>query len=138
MSSADTAFTKKRQVLANKIIKEHFEITLYVDRNINYLWYMYYKGSKKGSYRDFILAVELNLLKDLNIITEEERGHLKTMLISEDSDNGYLALLAIDNFRKQRIKIHGEWNSKLKVSNEFQGVRDNYINLISQFNLDKI
>lgn len=138
MSSDYASFKRKRQVLANKIVKEHFEITLYVDRNINYLWYMYYKGSKKGEYRDFILAVELNLLNKLGTITEEEKTNLRAMLSSEDIDNSYIAVMAIDNLRKERIKKHGEWNTKLKVSDKFQAVKDEYINFIHNYNLDKL
>lgn len=129
---------KKRQVLANKIIKEHFEITLHIDRNINYLWYMYYKGSKKGTFRDFIFAVELNMLRFLNIISDENKKNIINMLNSEDEDNAFLAILSIDNFRKERIKIHGEVTPKWDVSDELKSVSDNYINLISQFNLDKL
>ena len=115
MSSDYASFKRKRQLLANKIVKEHFEITLYVDRNINYLWYMYYKGSKKGEYRDFILAVELNLLNELGIITEEERTNLRTMLTSEDL-----------------------WTSKLEISDEFEDIKNNYVDFIHNYNLDKL
>jgi len=129
---------KKRQALANKIIKEHFEITLHIDRNINYLWYMYHKGSKKGTFRDFIFAVELNLLKFLKIISDENKKNIINMLNSEDEDNAFLAILTIDNFRKERIKIHGEVTDKWDVSDELKNVSNVYINLISQFNLDKL
>ena len=60
------------------------------------------------------------------------------MLNSEDEDNAFLAILTIDNFRKIRIKIHGEVTPKWDVSDELKSVSDNYINLISQFNLDKL
>lgn len=138
MSSDYASFKRKRQLLANKIVKEHFEITLYVDRNINYLWYMYYKGSKKGEYRDFILAVELNLLNQLGTITEEEKLNLKAMLTSEDLDNSYIAVMAIDNLRKERIKKHGEWNTKLEISDEFEDIKNNYVDFIHNYNLDKL
>ena len=138
MSSDYASFKRKRQVLANKIVKEHFEITLYVDRNINYLWYMYHKGSKKGEYRDFILAVELNLLNKLGTITEDEKTNLRAMLSSEDIDNSYIAVMAIDNLRKERIKKHGEWTGKLEISNEFENIKDSYVNFIHNYNLDKL
>lgn len=126
----DSKTQKKRQKLANKIVAEHFEMTLHINRDINYLWYMYYKGAKVNTYRPFIFGYELNLLVSLNTITPEEKNNMDTMLSSEDSDNVYMAILAIDNFRKQRIKIHGEWKSIDVVSETFIEIANKYHELI--------
>ena len=131
-----TTFSKqvlnKRNSLAKKIIEEHYEITAVSDKvadsNINYLWWMYYKGTKKGEFKLFILGYEMNLLLSLGIITPEEAESLKLMVKSEDEDNFYMALLSIEKFRKDRIKKHGEWdNVILDVSPEFLEVAKNYM-----------
>lgn len=133
---SSTTFSKqvlnKRNSLAKKIIEEHYEITAVSDKvadsNINYLWWMYYKGTKKGEFKLFILGYEMNLLLSLGIITPEEAESLKLMVKSEDEDNFYMALLSIEKFRKDRIKKHGEWNNtKLDVSPEFLEVAKNYM-----------
>jgi hypothetical protein len=120
-----------RNKLCKKIIEEHFNMTLAVDRNFNYLWYMYHSGTKQGNYKAFMLAFEMNLLVALKQITEEERENIARMCSSEDEDNLYIGLLAIDNFRKQRIKQHGEWKDYGKdVSSEFREAVSKYPTLI--------
>ena len=47
-----TAYITKRKKLATKIIDEHFEMTLVANRNINYLWYTYKTGTKRGEFSD--------------------------------------------------------------------------------------
>ena len=99
---------------------------------------MYNKGIKKNTFRPFIFAFELNLLVALGTITLEEKSNIHTMLNSEDGDNIFIAVLAIDNFRKQRIKIHGEWKSIDHVSKEFRDVIDKYIEVIvNSYSLNK-
>jgi hypothetical protein len=135
----DYKISKKRQQLASKIVAEHFEMTLHIDRSINYLWYMYNKGIKKDIVRPFIFAFELNLLVALGTVTPEEKSNIHTMLNSEDGDNIFIAILAIDNFRKQRIKIHGEWKSIDNVSEEFREVVSKYSEVIvNSYSLNKI
>jgi hypothetical protein len=135
----DYKISKKRQQLASKIVAEHFEMTLHIDRSINYLWYMYNKGIKKDTFRPFIFAFELNLLVSLGIVTPEEKSNIHTMLNSEDVDNIYMAVLAIDNFRKQRIKIHGEWKSIDNVSEQFREVVSKYHEVVvNSYSLNKI
>jgi hypothetical protein len=135
----DYKISKKRQQLASKIVAEHFEMTLHIDRSINYLWYMYNKGIKKDTFRPFIFAFELNLLVSLGIVTPEEKSNIHTMLNSEDVDNIYMAVLAIDNFRKQRIKIYGEWKSIDNVSEQFREVVSKYHEVVvNSYSLNKI
>ena len=122
--------------LSKKIISEHFKMTLISDRNINYLWHLYENGSKKDEYKKpFILACELNLLKALDVITEDETQRLLDMLFSEDQDNHFLALLSIKKFRDIRIKTHGAWSEKLNVSDLFKDVVNKYpitiVNLVA-------
>jgi ribosome recycling factor len=106
-------------------------MTLAVDRNFNYLWYMYHSGTKRGNYKAFMLAFEMNLMVALKQITEEERENIAKMCSSEDEDNLYMGLLAIDNFRKQRIKQHGEWKDYGKdASSEFREAVSKYPTLI--------
>lgn len=134
-----TTFSKqvlnKRNSLAKKIIGEHYEITAVSDKvansNINYLWWMYHKGTKKGEFKLFILGYEMNLLLSLGIITPEEAESLKLMIKSEDEDNFYMALLSIEKFRKDRIKKYGEWNNViLDVSPEFLEIAKDYMEKI--------
>ena len=52
------------------------------------------------------------------------------MLGSEDSDNVYIALLSLENFRNQRIKIHGNWLKNPDVSKDFIDVAQKYNELV--------
>jgi len=135
-----TKTTQLRNKLCKKIIEEHFNMTSGVDRNFNYLWYMYHRGTKQGEYKPFMLGFELNLLIALGQITEEERENIAKMCSSEDEDNLYIALLAIDNFRKQRIKQHGQWKAYgEEVSDIFRVVVSKYpVLIVKGETLDKL
>lgn len=145
LAKLDRKTSRKLWKLASDIVAEHFAMTLGIDRNINYLFFMYYKGNKKDTFRPFIIGFELNLLLSLGIITEEEKESIALMFNSEDEDNFYIALLALENFRKARIKIHGKWNNtnsttKLpEVSKEFAETVENYhIKIVKNYSLDGI
>ena len=110
-------------------------------RNLNYLWWMYYKGNKKDNVtRPFIFASELNLLIYFGIISEEEKERLGNMITSVDEDNVYIAACAIEALRKQRIKIHGEWTEDMsKISPTFLELVKTYrTSIIKNYSLDKI
>lgn len=145
ITNLDKSASKVLRRVIKSIAQEHFHITLHCDRNMNYLWYMYYKGNKKDVFRPFILAFELNLLVSLGLVSDEEKESLAKMITSQDVDNFYIGLLAIDNFRKQRIKLHGDWtkvnsNTQLPmVSKEFVEVANNYpVTVIKNYSLDRI
>jgi len=116
----------KRKKLIKKIVKEHFDMTLSADKALNYLWFMYYKGIHTGGFRPFMLMMELNLLVSLDVISEDERDSLKSMFLSEDEDNYYLALLSLETLRNKRIKLHGQWTDKMDVSDQFKEVVSKY------------
>lgn len=101
-------------------------MTLVVDRSMNYLWYMYKDGMKRGDFRPFILQIELNLLLSLGIITEDEMHSINTMLSSHDEDNYFIALLSIETLRNKRIKLHGKWTKEINVSDELKEAVKNY------------
>ena len=126
MNITDNNTFLKRKKLTKKIAEEHFNMSLGVDKNLNYLWYMYTQGINKGIFKSFIFLTEMALLVSLGVITEEERNNLNAMFASEDEDNYYLALLSLEAFRNKRIKIHGVWNDKMNVSNEFKELIFNY------------
>jgi len=145
VTKLDKAGAKLLHKLIKSITAEHFNITLHCDRNMNYLWYMYHKGQKKDTYRPFILAFELNLLVSLGLITDDEKENLAKMIVSEDTDNFYIGLLSIQNLRKQRIKVHGDWTKIDKVtqlplvSKEFLEVANNYpVTVIKNYSLDRL
>jgi hypothetical protein len=91
---------------------------------------MYKEGSRKNNVAPFILISELCLLVALNIIDKNEKESLYNMLGSEDSDNVYIALLSLENFRNQRIKIHGNWLKNPDVSKDFIDVAQKYNELV--------
>jgi len=114
--------TKTRNLYRNlckKIATEHFHITLVSDRNFNYLWFMYTKGVHTGEPADFMIMSEINLLKNLDIITDEQIENITKMLLSDDNDNIYIALMSVKALRLMRIKKHGDYNNSDKVSPEF-------------------
>lgn len=137
MMIIDPTVIRKRLSLAKKITNEHFEMTLSSDRNINYLWYMYKDGTKRGEYKDFMVLCELNLLLSLGIINSNEKDSILQMLASEDSDNLFLGLMSLENFMKQRIKKHGKWDKKQDVSEEFRQVVSHYATKIVAFTKTK-
>jgi hypothetical protein len=104
-----TAYITKRKKLATKIIDEHFEMTLVANRNINYLWYTYKTGTKRGEFRPFIFLSELNLLVKTGYITEDEKQNMLGMLVSDDDDNAHLTGYSILTLRKKRIDNMGLW-----------------------------
>lgn len=114
--------TKTRNLYRNlckKIAEEHFKITTGTDRNFNYLWFMYTKGVNAGEPADFMIAAEMNLLKRLDVITQEQIDNISKMLISDDNDNIYIGLTSIKALRLMRIKKHGEYESIDNISPEF-------------------
>lgn len=93
--------------LISEIVQEHFDMTKPVDGNLNYLWYMYKSGSKEGIYKPFILMAEMELLKEMGYISEEEVENMARMMESEDDENITLVWMAINTWRLTRIKEHG-------------------------------
>ena len=99
--------TKEMKKLIEEISKEHYEITDGIDGNLNYLWYMYHKGTKSGEYRPFIYMAELMLLKKFGYINESELRNIINMMNSEDKDNLTMVTMIITNLRNLRVKDHG-------------------------------
>jgi hypothetical protein len=104
--------TKK---LVAAIAEEHYNITDGVDGNLNYLWYMYHKGTKKDEFRPFVYMAELMLLKKYNYITTTELQNVIEMMRSEDKDNFYIVTLTVKNLRDLRIKEHGIYSKNNKA-----------------------
>jgi len=111
------------EALTAEIAAEHYEITQNVDSNLNYLWYMYHKGSKAGTFRPFVYMAELQLLKKMGYTNDLEAKNMIKMLESSDEDNIHLVTLAIKNYRDLRILEHGEYS---KVNKEYWNVAKNY------------
>jgi hypothetical protein len=80
---------------------------------------MYTKGVHTGEPADFMIMSEINLLKNLDIITDEQIENITKMLLSDDNDNIYIALMSVKALRLMRIKKHGDYNNSDKVSPEF-------------------
>lgn len=102
------------EALTAAIAAEHYKITNGADQNLNYLWYMYHKGTKAGTFKPFVYMAELQLLKRMQYITDDEAKNMITMLESEDQDNLHIVTLSIKNFRGERIKEHGEYTDANK------------------------
>jgi hypothetical protein len=119
----DQDIRKEIEALTAKIAEEHYEITKDVDSNLNYLWYMYHKGSKAGTFRPFVFMAELQLLKRMGYTNDKEMQGMIKMLESEDEDNIHLVTLAIKNFRDLRIQEHGEYS---KVNKDYADIAKNY------------
>jgi hypothetical protein len=111
------------EFLTAKIAEEHYEITKDVDSNLNYLWYMYHKGSKAGTFKPFVFMAELQLLKRMGYTNDKEMQGMIKMLESEDQDNIHLVTLAIKNYRDLRIQEHGEYS---KVNKNYANIAKNY------------
>jgi sulfur relay (sulfurtransferase) DsrC/TusE family protein len=111
--------------LVKDIVEEHYHMTKNVDQNLHYLWHLYNHGTKAGEYRPFILLAEIQLLKALDYITEDEAHNMSNMMQSEDTDNLNLVYLSILNLRKKRIKEHGEFD-KNACSVELNKIRQDY------------
>ena len=107
--------TQDIKKLVAVIAEEHYNITDGVDGNLNYLWYMYYKGSKKDEFRPFVYMAELMLLKKYDYITTTEVQNVVEMMKSDDKDNLHMATLTIKNLRELRIKEHGIYSKDNKA-----------------------
>lgn len=112
--------------LCKKISIEHFNLTEPFDRNYNYLWFMYTKGTHAGETADFIIMAEISLLMKFGMIDDENFNNLRKMLTSTDDSNIYMALLSIKTLRKERIKKHGEFTTIDKISPEFAEIAKSY------------
>lgn len=107
--------TQDLKKLVAAIAEEHYNITDGNDSNLNYLWYMYHKGSKKDEFRPFVYMAELMLLKKYNYITTAEVQNVVAMMKSEDTDNLTMVTLTIKNLRELRIKEHGIYSKDNKA-----------------------
>lgn len=109
--------------LTAKIAAEHYDITKDVDSNLNYLWYMYHKGTKAGTFKPFVFMAELQLLKRMGYTNDKEVQNMIKMLESEDQDNVNLVTLIIKNYRDTRIQEYGEYN---KANKHYADIAKNY------------
>jgi len=112
--------TQELKKLSAAIAEEHYNITDGADGNLNYLWYMYHKGSKKDEFRPFVYMAELMLLKKYNYLTDTEIRNLIGMMKSDDRDNLTMVTLTIENLRNLRIKEHGVFTKDNKAYNELK------------------
>ena len=119
----DQDIRKGIEALTAWIAAEHYEITRDVDSNLNYLWYMYHKGSKAGTFKPFVYMAELQLLKRMGYTNDKEVQGMIKMLESEDEDNIHLVTLAIKNFRDLRIQEYGEYS---KTNKYYADIAKNY------------
>jgi hypothetical protein len=110
--------TQELKKLSAAIAEEHYNITDGTDGNLNYLWYMYYKGSKKDEFRPFVYMAELMLLKKFNYLSDAEIRNLIGMMKSDDRDNLTMVTLTIENLRNLRIKEHGVFSKDNKAYDE--------------------
>ena len=111
------------KALVKEIVEEHYNITEGADGNLNYLWYMYHKGTKEGDWKPFIYMAELQLLKRFDYINDSEIQNLVSMMESEDEDNMSIVNLAIMSLRQLRVKEHGIYN---KVKKEYSKIAEVY------------
>ena len=112
--------TQELKKLSAAIAEEHYNITNGADGNLNYLWYMYHKGSKKDEFRPFVYMAELMLLKKYNYLSETEIRNLIGMMKSDDRDNLTMVTLTIENLRNLRIKEHGVYSKENKAYAELE------------------
>jgi hypothetical protein len=119
----DQDIRKEIEALTAKIAQEHYEITEDVDSNLHYLWYMYHKGSKAGTFKPFVFMAELQLLKRMGYTNDTEVQNIIKMLESEDQDNVHLVTLVIKNYRDTRIQEYGEYS---KVNKYYADIAKNY------------
>jgi fumarate reductase subunit D len=96
------------------ICAEHHKIAKENDSSLGYLWFLYDKGTKRGTFKPFIVMAEINLLNFMGLIDKAENDRMISLLKSVDKENLFMLLLAIDTFRKERIKKFGEYT----VNNE--------------------
>ena len=119
----DQDIRKEIESLTAKIAAEHYEITEDVDSNLHYLWYMYHKGSKAGTFKPFVYMAELQLLKRMGYTNDKEVQSMIKMLESDDEENVHLVTLAIKNYRDLRIQEYGEYT---KVNKHYADIAKNY------------
>lgn len=114
---------KEIESLTANIAAEHYNITEDADSNLHYLWYMYHKGTKAGTFKPFVYMAELQLLKKMDYTNDKEVQNMIKMLESDDEDNIHLVTLAIKNYRDLRIQEHGEYS---KVNKHYANIAKNY------------
>jgi hypothetical protein len=112
--------TQELKKLSAAIAEEHYNITNGVDGNLNYLWYMYHKGSKKDEFRPFVYMAELMMLKKYNYLSDTEIRNLIGMMKSDDRDNLTMVTLTIQSLRNLRIKEHGIYSKENKAYSELE------------------
>jgi hypothetical protein len=118
----DILLTKKFKKFLHSIIEEHYNMTSDVTgsgHTLNYLWYMYYKGVKAGTYRPFIFMAEMHLLKEMGYMTIEDIQNINNMTKSEDKDNFYIGYLSLESLRNKRIKEHGIFSEANKIYTDY-------------------
>jgi len=106
---------KEMLKLVAAIAEEHYNITDGADGNLNYLWYMYHKGSKKDEFRPFVYMAELMLLKKYNYLNDAEVRNIISMMKSDDRDNLAIVTLSIQSLRNLRIKEHKIYSKENEV-----------------------
>jgi len=94
------------------IVDEHYEMTRNVDNNLHYLWHLYRKGTKAGDYKPFILMAEMQLLKEMGYLSEDEIQNMWNMIDSKDEDNFNLVWMALRTLRLTRVHEHGEYGKR--------------------------
>lgn len=102
---------KEFKEFIENIVDEHYQISKNADSNLHYLWHLYKHGNNAGDYKPFILMAEMQLLKEMGYISEEEIENMWQMVESEDQDNFNLVWLALKTWRLTRIKEHGLYSS---------------------------
>jgi hypothetical protein len=121
----DIVLTKKFKKFLHSIIEEHYNMTSQdndttgLNNSLNYLWYMYYKGVKAGTYRPFIFMAEMHLLKEMGYMTIEDIQNINNMIKSEDKDNFYIGYLSLESLRSKRIKEHGIFSQANKIYTDY-------------------
>jgi len=115
--------TKEMKALVKEIVEEHYNITEGADGNLNYLWYMYHKGTKEGDWKPFIYMAELQLVKRFDYINDSEIQNLVSMMESKDEDNMNIVTLAIMSLRQLRITEHGIYD---KAKKEYLQIAETY------------
>ena len=97
--------------LSKKICLEHFKITDAPEcNNLHMLWYMYVKGTKRGTYKPFVFLAELRLLQYLGYMDPDSVENAVRLLESPDKENWFVASQVIKFFRNERIKDLGEFD----------------------------
>ena len=122
IKNIDIMNTKQFKKFLHSIIEEHYNMTSDVTgsgHTLNYLWYMYYKGVKAGTYRPFIFMAEMHLLKEMGYMTIEDIQNINNMTKSEDKDNFYIGSLSLESLRNKRIKEHGIFSEKNKAYTDY-------------------